>query len=49
MIVIIIILITVVIIQSIQNIPYIFPVFATASHYESNFSYRETRKLHDVM
>ena len=35
--------------ESIHNIPYILPIFATASHYESNFAYREIITFHDVM
>ena len=31
-----------------RNIPYILPIFATTSHYESNFPYSEIRKFHDV-
>ena len=31
------------------NYSYILPIFATTSHYESDYPYREIRKFHDVM
>ena len=35
--------------KTVSNIPYILSIFATTSHYESNFPYCEIRKFHDVM